>query len=51
MTRHRLSLFIYTERSEPQTQVLFIGSATEVKIIQFIHTYIYTHTCTYINLF
>ena len=49
MTRHRLSLFIYTERSEPQTQVLFIGSATEVKIIQFIHTYI--HTYTYINVF
>ena len=50
MTRQRLSLFIYTERSEPyKTQVLFIGSTTEVKIkiIQFIHTYTYIHTQIY----
>ena len=44
MTRHRLCLFIYPERSEPyKIQVLFIGSTTEVKIIQFIHTYTYIY--------
>jgi hypothetical protein len=43
MTRHRLCLYILNARNPIKTQVLFIGSTTDVKIIQFIHTYIYIH--------